>query len=118
MLIEGFDKEVIFGSVEDFYYLARTCLVKDEKYFDRFDIEFSAYFKGIINVDAVEARIPEEWLRRLAEIAGLPGGLREAGVPEEAISRLAEDAGKQWTGKFNPRPFDTAAAVEIYHRAL
>ncbi|MFM2125689.1 MAG: Alcohol dehydrogenase 2 [Acidobacteriota bacterium] len=77
------------------------------------------------NMAVAEARYEElyrgdlpERLRRLAEIAGLPGGLREAGVPEEAISRLAEDAGKQWTGKFNPRPFDTAAAVEIYHRAL
>jgi hypothetical protein len=34
------------------------------------------------------------------------------------LLRLAEDAGKQWTGKFNPRPFDTAAALEIYQRAL
>lgn len=61
--------------------------------------------------------LPER-LRRLAELAGLPGSLREAGVPEEALLRLAEDAGKQWTGKFNPRPFDTAAALEIYRRAL
>jgi uncharacterized protein with von Willebrand factor type A (vWA) domain len=67
MLLHGFEKQVIFGSVEDFYYLSRTCLVKDEKYFDRYDRVFSAYFKGIIEVDGIEVRIPEEWLRKLAE---------------------------------------------------
>jgi alcohol dehydrogenase len=61
--------------------------------------------------------LPER-LRRLAELAGLPGNLREAGIPVSAVSRLAEDAGTQWTGKFNPRTFNTAAAVEIYQRAL
>jgi alcohol dehydrogenase len=61
--------------------------------------------------------LPER-LRRLAEMAGLPGGLREAGVPEEALPRLADEAGQQWTGKFNPRPFDAAAALEIYRRSL
>lgn len=57
-------------------------------------------------------------LRELAERAGLPGTLREAGVAEEAIPRLADEAAKQWTGKFNPRPFDVEAAIEIYQRAL
>jgi alcohol dehydrogenase len=56
-------------------------------------------------------------LRQLAEKAGLPSSLREAGIPLEAIARLSEDAGTQWTGKFNPRPFDVAAAREIYERA-
>ena len=46
MLLLGVEKQVIFGSVEDFYYLARTCLVKDEKYFDRFDRVFSALLQG------------------------------------------------------------------------
>jgi len=56
-------------------------------------------------------------LRGLADLAGLPMSLREAAVPEEALPRLAEEAGAQWTGKFNPRPFDTAAALEIYQCA-
>ena len=58
-----------------------------------------------------------EKLRQLAEVAGLPANLREAGVPEETLPRLAEDAGKQWAGKFNPQPFDAAAALEIYQAA-
>lgn len=61
--------------------------------------------------------LPER-LRRLSELAGLPTTLGEAGIPEEALTRLSEEAGSQWTGKFNPRPFDTAAALEIYQRAI
>src|SRR5687767_4181503 len=66
-LLEAMEKEVAFGYVEDFYYLARTCLVKDEKYFDRFDRVFAAYFKGIVEVDALALLIPEEWLKKLTE---------------------------------------------------
>ena len=56
-------------------------------------------------------------LRELAEMAGLPANLRDAGIPEEALPRLAEEAAKQWTGKFNPQPFNAAAALEIYQAA-
>lgn len=56
-------------------------------------------------------------LRDLGEAAGLPMSLRDAGVAEQALPRLAEEAGSQWTGKFNPRPFDAAAALEIYQAA-
>lgn len=77
------------------------------------------------NMDIAASRYEElyrgdlpERLRQLAELAGLPGSLKEAGVPEEALTRLSEDAGSQWTGKFNPRPFDSAGALEIYQRAL
>src|SRR5262249_23346950 len=58
---------VIFGTVEDFYHLARVCLVKDEKYYDRFDRVFAAYFKGIVDLEGVTLVIPEEWLKKLAE---------------------------------------------------
>jgi uncharacterized protein len=66
-LVEALAKRVAFGSTEEFYYLARTALVKDEKYYDRYDRVFGAYFKGITGSGAVEVAIPEEWLRRLAE---------------------------------------------------
>jgi len=56
-------------------------------------------------------------LRALAEMAGLAANLRDAGIKEEALPRLAEEAGKQWAGKFNPRPFSAAAALEIYQAA-
>jgi alcohol dehydrogenase len=56
-------------------------------------------------------------LGQLAEMAGLPLSLRDAGVPREALPRLAEDAGSQWPGRFNPRPFQSAAALEILEMA-
>jgi alcohol dehydrogenase len=56
-------------------------------------------------------------LRDLAQVAELPLALRDASVPEEALPRLAEEAGAQWTGRFNPRHFDAAAALEIYQCA-
>jgi alcohol dehydrogenase len=56
-------------------------------------------------------------LTDLAEMADLPVTLRDRSVPEEALPRLAEEASAQWTGRFNPRPFDAAAALEIYQWA-
>ncbi len=56
-------------------------------------------------------------LRALGERAELPMTLRDANVPEPALPRLAEEAAAQWTGKFNPRHFDGAAALEIYRCA-
>ena len=56
-------------------------------------------------------------LRDLSVHAGLPLTLRDASVPEEALPRLAEEAGAQWTGRFNPRPFDAASALELYQCA-
>lgn len=58
-------------SVEDFYYLSRSALVKDERNLDKFDRVFGHVFKGLEEVDPQDllstADIPEEWLRKLAE---------------------------------------------------
>jgi uncharacterized protein with von Willebrand factor type A (vWA) domain len=67
-LLEALDKGVVYGSVDDFYVLSRLCLVKDEAYFDRFDLAFAAYFKGVDAIpDALVGEIPHEWLRKMAE---------------------------------------------------
>jgi uncharacterized protein with von Willebrand factor type A (vWA) domain len=64
-LLEALDKRVISGSLNDFYYLARTCLVKDEKHFDKFDKAFGSYFKGVESLgELLTAEIPDEWLRK------------------------------------------------------
>lgn len=63
-LLAAMEQNLAFGSVDDFYLLARTCMVKDEKYYDRFDRAFGAYFKNLENIDGiVEALLPEDWLR-------------------------------------------------------
>ena len=57
-------------------------------------------------------------LEQLTMAAGLPKGLRAAGVPQSDLSMLAEEAAQQWTGRFNPRPFDLAGALEVYQCAF
>ncbi|QTX19883.1 vWA domain-containing protein [Comamonas aquatica] len=54
-------------SLDDFYFLARTTLVKDEKHFDKFDRAFAAYFKGVEMVADFKKELPEEWLRKLLD---------------------------------------------------
>jgi alcohol dehydrogenase len=56
-------------------------------------------------------------LSELRSAAGLPGNLRAAGARESDLPRLADEAAEQWTGRFNPRPFDAAAALEVYRCA-
>jgi alcohol dehydrogenase len=56
-------------------------------------------------------------LDELARIGGMPRTLRDLGVPQGELAVLAADAEKQWTGTFNPRPFNAAAALELYQQA-
>src|SRR3990167_7800061 len=68
VLMEAMDKDVIDRRVEDFYYLSRSALVKDEKNLDKFDQVFGHVFKGLEMVgDAANPEIPAEWLKLLTE---------------------------------------------------
>ena len=53
-------------------------------------------------------------LEDLREMAGLPASLRDLNIPQADLPQLAEAAALQWTGRFNPRPFKAAAAMELY----
>ena len=67
-LMEAMDRHVIGLSVDEFYYLSRSALVKDEKNLDKFDRVFAHVFKGFERVDeSLLAEIPEDWLTKLAE---------------------------------------------------
>src|SRR5688572_11467655 len=67
-LLEALEAHLAQSSAEDFYFLSRACMVKDERHFDRFDRAFAAHFKGAEELfEALVARIPHEWLQRLAE---------------------------------------------------
>jgi alcohol dehydrogenase class IV len=57
-------------------------------------------------------------LEELAVAGGLPRKLHAAGVKKEDLPRLAEEAAEQWTGRFNPRPFDASGALELYEAAF
>lgn len=69
-LLNGVVSGVADFRVDDFYYLARTVLVKDERYLDRFDQVFGHVFKGLEKAEGAgdETEIPEEWLRKLTEL--------------------------------------------------
>ena len=67
-LLGALEKNLAFANMEDFYFLSRTTLVKDEKNYDKFDRAFEIYFKGIETLeDIFEALIPEDWLRKAFE---------------------------------------------------
>jgi uncharacterized protein len=67
-LMEALSKDVIEMKIDDFYYLSRTALVKDERNLDKFDRVFAHVFKGLETLEGTEiAQIPEEWLRALTE---------------------------------------------------
>ncbi|MGZ8370631.1 MAG: VWA domain-containing protein, partial [Caulobacteraceae bacterium] len=105
-------------SVDDFYYLARATLVKDERHFDRFDREFGVFFKALERPEGVDAReLPEEWLRQLAERVFTPeemAAVEAAGgfdkLMEMLKERLAEqkerhEGGSKWIGTGGTSPF-------------
>ncbi len=117
-LINALKHNVVFADMDEFYYLARAILVKDERHYDKFDRAFAAYFAGIENLDQhIEALIPDEWLRKEFErslsaeereqIKSL-GGLDK--LIEAFKERLEEQKGKhqggsKWIGTGGTSPF-------------
>jgi hypothetical protein len=120
-LLEALEKGVAGYSVEDFYYLSRASLVKDERNLDKFDQVFGAHFKGLASLadagDEISAEIPEEWLRKLAEkylseeekaqIQSLGGWDK---LMETLKQRLEEQqkrhqGGNKWIGTAGTSPF-------------
>ena len=119
-LLEAVEAGVAGQRVEDFYYLARTALVKDERNLDRFDQVFGHVFKGLdllADADSSAAEIPEEWLRLVSalhlsdedkqKIAELGGWEK---IMEELQKRLAEQkerhqGGNKWIGTGGTSPY-------------
>ena len=66
-LLEALKAQVIGPSIDEFYFLARMTLIKDEKYFDKFDQAFGAYFNGIATLDEDAFDIPLDWLKKRLE---------------------------------------------------
>src|SRR5512138_1774200 len=67
-LLESMDKKVIGQSIDEFYYLSRTALVKDEANFDKFDRAFAEFWQGVETIPGIEAQIPLEWLLKQVEL--------------------------------------------------
>ena len=117
-LIGALEARIAYSDMNDFYYLSRAILVKDEKHYDKFDRAFEIYFKGMEKLeDIFAALIPEDWLRKefekqlteeeLKEIQSL-GGLEK--LLEEFKKRLDEqkerhEGGNKWVGTAGTSPF-------------
>jgi uncharacterized protein len=117
-LIEAMDKDLAGRRVDDFYYLSRAALIKDERNLDRFDRVFGHVFKGLATMnEALAAEIPKEWLAKLVEkfltdeeksqIEAM-GGLDK--LLETLRRRLAEQKGRhqggnKWIGTAGTSPF-------------
>ena len=68
LLLEAMERKVVIFNVNDFYFLSRSCLVKDERNLDKFDQVFGSCFQGLeFGKEHFETKIPEEWLQKLAE---------------------------------------------------
>jgi uncharacterized protein len=117
-LLEALDNDVIGNQVEEFYYLSKAALVKDERNLDKFDRVFGEVFKGLESLGEGDiAEIPEEWLRSMtekflteeekAEIEALGGWEK---IMEELKKRLEEqekrhEGGNKWIGTGGTSPF-------------
>ena len=67
-LLEAMDKDVIGPNINDFYYLSRATLVKDEANYDKFDRAFAEFWDGVETIPGIEAQIPLEWLLKQVEL--------------------------------------------------
>lgn len=115
-LLEGLRDGVCGHAIDDFYFYARTCLVKDESRYDRFDQAFAAYFKGVTEIPGLEKELPEEWLQAMMKKHLSPedkAQLEKLGwdkLMEEFRKRLEEQKGRhqggsKWIGTGGKSPF-------------
>lgn len=115
-LLAAMQARIASHSIDDFYFLSRALLVKDEAHYDRFDRAFGEYFKGVQQIPGLEAEIPEEWLKLLAKKHLTPeekAKIEKLGwdkLMEEFRKRLAEQKGRhaggsKWIGTGGSSPF-------------
>src|SRR6266567_252608 len=99
-LMEAMEEDLAGRRVEDFYYLARTALVKDERNLDKFDRVFGHVFKGLeLMEEALSAEIPSEWLKSLAEKY-----LTEE-EKKQIEAKGGHQGGNKWIGTGGTSPF-------------
>jgi uncharacterized protein with von Willebrand factor type A (vWA) domain len=119
--LEALDAGLVRYDAEGFYFLARACLVKDERHVDRFDLVFASVFNGLelLTVEALIERVdlPPEWLKRLveehltpeerAEIEAMGGfeALMKALAERLAAQKGRHQGGSKWIGTAGTSPF-------------
>ena len=115
-LIEALQQRVSGHSIDEFYHLSRTCLIKNEANYDKFDNAFGEYFKGVTSIPGLDVDIPEEWLKAMIEKTLTPeqkNAIQKLGwdkLMEEFAKRLeqqkeAHHGGNKWIGTGGTSPF-------------
>ncbi len=120
-LLEALEAQVVgpasdASSMDDFYYLSRTALVKDEKHFDKFDRAFAAYFKGVELMTDFTQDVSLDWLRKTLEKELTPeqkAAIEKMGWDElmETLKKRLEEqkerheGGNKWIGTGGTSPF-------------
>jgi len=117
-LLQAMQKGLANDSVDDFYFLSRACLVKDESKLDRYDRIFAAYFKGVDDsLSDLMQDLPEDWLKHQAELNlsdAEKAEIEAMGGFEELMRALQErldeqderhEGGSRWIGTAGTSPF-------------
>ncbi len=116
-LLEAMQKKVIGPSIDEFYYLSRIALVKDEANFDKFDRAFAEFWEGVETIPGMEGQVPLEWLLKQVELnlteeekkqIEALGGWEK--LMETLKARLEEQKGRhqggnKWIGTGGTSPF-------------
>ncbi len=116
VLLEALDKQVIEPSLDDFYFLSRTTLVKDEANFDKFDKAFGAYFHGVDTLFEKNPDIPLDWLMKRLQRELTPeqkAAIEKFGYDKrmDRLKQLLEEqkgrheGGNKWIGTGGTSPF-------------
>jgi len=116
-MLEALRAQVISPSIDEFYYLSRMTLVKDEKHFDKFDQAFAAYFKGVEGLVDWKSDIPLDWLQKTLErelSAEERARIEAMGGLDKLMERLKQlleeqkekhEGGNKWIGTGGTSPF-------------
>ncbi|MGX6565546.1 vWA domain-containing protein [Cupriavidus necator] len=116
-MLEALKAQVISPSIDEFYYLSRMTLVKDEKHFDKFDQAFAAYFKGVESLVDWKSDIPLDWLQKTLERELSPeekAKIEAMGGLDKLMERLKQlldeqkekhEGGNKWIGTGGTSPF-------------
>jgi uncharacterized protein with von Willebrand factor type A (vWA) domain len=116
-LLEALKANVIAPSLDEFYYLSRITLVKDEQYFDKFDQAFGAYFNGVAQKSELAFDVPLDWLKKKLQRDLSPeekAQIEAMGGLDKLMERLKElfdeqkerhEGGSKWIGTGGTSPF-------------
>ncbi|ALS63786.1 vWA domain-containing protein [Pandoraea apista] len=116
-LLEALQRQVIAPSLDEFYYLARLSLIKDEKHYDKFDQAFGTYFKGVQQAVDASGEVPLEWLKKRMQRELSPedkARIQALGGIDKLMERLKQlfeeqkgrhEGGSKWIGTGGTSPF-------------